>query len=65
MTFPGTHEGIRFVLSKGSDKEKIDLINEIFYPTTYIGEVSQYVFPSSDEVHEFVDVADNENHEEG
>jgi hypothetical protein len=61
IAFAGTHEGIRFVLSKGLDKEQTDLVNEIFYPTTYIGEASQYIFPNAEEVQEFVDITEVED----
>jgi hypothetical protein len=60
VAFPGTHEGLRFVLSKGLNQEKADLVNEIFYPTTCIGEGSRDVFSSSEEMHEFEEVTEKE-----
>ena len=36
--FEKSFEGLRFVLSKGLDKPNIDLVEQIFYPKTYIGE---------------------------
>ena len=47
VTFQGTHEGLRFVLSKGLSNQETAIINEIFYPTVPIGETSQYVFPDA------------------
>ena len=65
VTFQGTHEGIRFILSKGLDEQKAFLVNEIFYPTTFIGEVSQYVFPNAaKDSQEFVDVTNDESYED-
>jgi hypothetical protein len=64
VTFQGTHEGLRFVLTKGLSRQEADLVNEIFYPATYIGEVSQTVVPNPEEVHEFTDVTDDENNDD-
>ncbi len=64
VSFQGTHEGLRFVLSKGKDKKEIALINEIFYSTSYIGETSYHVFPKADEVHEFMNLREDDDIEE-
>jgi len=37
-TFEKTFEGLRFVLSKGRDKDEAELVEQIFYPKTFIGE---------------------------
>jgi len=63
VTFQGTHEGLRFVLSKGVSNQEAELINEIFYPTVHTGDTSQYVFPNTVEQGEFIDVTDDKNFE--
>jgi hypothetical protein len=37
-TFVKSFEGLRFVLSKGRDKNVVELVDKIFYPRTFIGE---------------------------
>lgn len=38
ITLEGTHEGIRFILSKSDDDEAAILTDQIFYPDTFLGE---------------------------
>ena len=38
ITLVGTHEGIRFILSKSDDDETAVLTDQIFYPDTFLGE---------------------------
>jgi hypothetical protein len=38
ITLQGTHEGIRFILSKSDDDETAILTDQIFYPDTFLGE---------------------------
>lgn len=65
VTFHGTHEGLRFILSKGQEAQTVALVNEIFYPATCIGEVSQYAGASSDEeAYEFTSLTDDERYED-
>jgi hypothetical protein len=61
VSFQGTHEGLRFVLSKCLSGHESNLVNEIFYPTLYIGEIAQTVFPNEAEAQEFVNITDNED----
>lgn len=37
IVFPQTFEGLRFILSKGQDEATMSLLEQIFYPETYIG----------------------------
>jgi hypothetical protein len=61
VSFQGTHEGLRFVLSKALSEHETHLVNEIFYPTVYIGDVAPTVFPNAEEAQEFVDMTDEED----
>lgn len=36
LVFPQTFEGLKFILSKEQDEETISLLEQIFYPETYI-----------------------------
>jgi len=38
ITLEGTHEGIRFILSKSDDDEAAVLTDQIFYPDTFLGD---------------------------
>ncbi len=42
MIFEKTFEGLRFVLSKFQDIQPLKLADQIFYPTTFIGEQIDY-----------------------
>ncbi len=64
VLFAGTHEGLRFVLSKGLAKKEFDLINEIFSPATFIGDNSVGVSPDADEANEFLDVTEDEAYDD-
>jgi|GEM_PF-1499959 len=61
VSFQGTHEGLRFVLAKDLKDDEAKFINEIFYPTDYIGELWQTIFPDTDEEEEFANVTDDES----
>ncbi len=37
-SFQQTHEGFRFILSKGRDAATVELVDQIFYPVERIGE---------------------------
>lgn len=37
IVFPQTFEGLKFILSKGQDEATVSLLEQIFYPETYIG----------------------------
>src|SRR3954471_19105292 len=50
MTLEGTHEGIRFILSKSDDDETAMLTDQIFYPDTFLGDEG-----SLDEIDSLVD----------
>lgn len=41
-TFEKTHEGLRFVLSKVQGEQATELVEQIFYPKTFIGEQIDY-----------------------
>ena len=41
-TFEKTHEGFRFVLSKGHNKNNVEVVEKIFYPKTFVGEQIDY-----------------------
>jgi hypothetical protein len=58
VSFQGTHEGLRFVLSKGLSEHESSLVNEIFYPTIFIGEIAETVFPDEADAQEFGDTTD-------
>lgn len=38
ITFVQTFEGIRLMLSKDQDDSILPLVNQIFYPETYVGQ---------------------------
>ena len=63
VTFQGTHEGLRYVLSKALSNHDAELVNEIFYPTTYLGNISQTVFPDSTEAEAYIDVTGDEEYD--
>lgn len=37
IVFPQTFEGLKFVLSKEQDEDTVALLEQIFYPETYVG----------------------------
>lgn len=63
VSFQGTHEGLRFVLSKGLREHESNLVNEIFYPSIYIGEIAQTVFSDTGKAQAFTHMADGEEND--
>ena len=55
-TFEKTHEGLRFVLSKGRDENASELIEQIFYPKAFVGEQIDYSAVDFDNLPEDVDL---------
>ncbi|MES2734142.1 MAG: DUF1877 family protein [Bacteroidota bacterium] len=41
-TFEKTHEGLRFVLSKGQEENAAELVGQVFYPKAFVGEKIDY-----------------------
>lgn len=42
VSFQKTFEGFRFVLSKGQNQANTELVQQIFYPITYVGEEIEF-----------------------
>jgi hypothetical protein len=55
-TFEKTHEGLRFVLSKGRDENASELIEQIFYPKAFVGEQIDYSTVDFDNLPDNVDL---------
>ena len=41
-TFEQTFEGLRFILSKGKDENATELVEQVFYPKSFVGEQIDY-----------------------
>jgi len=55
-TFEKTHEGLRFVLSKAKDENEAGLVEQIFYPKTFVGEQIDYSALDFDNLPEDIDL---------
>ena len=55
-TFENTHEGLRFVLSKGQDENALELIDQIFYPNAFVGKQIDYSTVDFDNVPDDIDL---------